>query len=33
MAEIGVYRFGLLRWLTSLARWQVRSRRLPALLR
>jgi hypothetical protein len=33
MAEIGAYRFGLPRWLTSLAHWQVRSRRLPALLR
>jgi hypothetical protein len=24
-AEIGVYRFGTLRWLTTLARWQVRN--------
>jgi hypothetical protein len=31
-AEIGAYRFGLLRWLTSLARWQVQSRHLPMLL-
>jgi hypothetical protein len=31
-AKIGAYRFGLPRWLTSLACWQVRSRRLPALL-
>jgi hypothetical protein len=31
-AEIGAYRFGFPRRLTGLARWQIRSRRLPVFL-